>query len=369
MTLVTASTAAHLPAASDLIGRQYELAELTAALEDLRSGRGRLFLLTGDAGIGKTRLLEAVADVTAPTDTTVLWGRCWEGGGAAPYWPWSQVVGTVLRDLDGHRSSAYPEAVLRYVSELAAERAVVADRPRASSGIDLPGARAALFDAIVTLLRIRSAEGGLVVALDDLQAADEASLRLLQFVARELSSSPVLIVATYRDADVRSSPSLHQLMSAISRQGRRITLSGLDEDGVALLLRRITGGTRLVADARTIHDTTDGNPFFVQETARLLVAEHHLARDTAATGRVPVPEEVHLLIRRRLDPLPAEAHEALRMASVLGRDFEVGVLATLSDQSPDALLDVLDQGAELAVVEDRGLGRWQFCHALLREAL
>ena len=369
MTLVTASTAAHLPAASQLIGRQFELAELTAALDDLRSGRGRLFLLTGDAGIGKTRLLEAVADAAGPTDTTVRWGRCSEGGGAAPYWPWSQVLGSVLRDSDTSGRSPYPDAVMRYVTELAGELTACADSGPAPTTAHLPGARAALFDAIVTFLRIRSAQGGLVVALDDLHAADEASLRLLQFVTRELSASPVLIVGTYRDAEVRSSPSLHQLMSAISRQGRRISLSGLDEDGVALLLERITGGTRLVADARMIHDTTDGNPFFVQETARLLVAEHHLARDTAATGRVPVPEEVHTLIRRRLDPLPAEAYQALRMASVLGRDFEVGVLATLSDQSPDALLDVLDQGAELAVVEDRGLGRWQFSHALLREAL
>ena len=369
MTLVTASTAAHMPAAGALIGRDYEFAELMSALDDLRTGRGRLFLLTGDAGIGKTRLLEALADAAEPTDTTVLWGRCWEGGGAAPYWPWSQVLHAVLRDLDALGSSPYPDAVLRYVSKLVDERAVGADSVRASSAADLPGARAALFDAVVTFLRIRSSEGGLVVALEDLHAADEASLRLLQVVVRELSSSPVLIVGTYRDAEVRSSPSLHQLMSAISRQGRRIALSGLDEDGVGLLVERTTGGARVGADTRLIHDTTDGNPFFVQEVARLLVAEHQIARHVVAAGRVPVPEEVHALIRRRLDRLPAEAFEALRVASVLGRHFEVGVVAALSDRSPEALLDVLDRGAELGVVEDRALGRWQFSHALLREAL
>ena len=366
---MTASTAAHIPTAGALIGREYELAELISALDDMRSGRGRLFLLTGDAGIGKTRLLEAVADAAEPTDTTVLWGRCWEGGGAAPYWPWSQVLNAVLRDLDSSGSSSYPDAVLRYVSELVDERAVGAGSERLSSAADLPGARAALFDAVVTFLRIRSAEGGLVVALEDLHAADEASLRLLQVAVRELSTSPVLIVGTYRDAEVRSSPSLHQLMSAIARQGRRIALSGLDEDGVALLVERTTGGARVGADTRLIHDTTDGNPFFVQEVARLLVAEHQIARDVVAAGRVPVPEEVHALIRRRLEPLPAETHEALSVASVLGRHFEVGVVAALSDRSPEALLDVLDRAAELGVVEDRGLGHWQFSHALLREAL
>ena len=368
MTLVTASMAAHMPAAGALIGRQFELAELTSALDEIGSGRGRLFLLSGDAGIGKTRLLEAVADAAESTDITVLWGRCWEGGGAAPYWPWSQVLQAVLRNLGPSSSSAYPGAAMKYVTELV-EPAAGADPARGPLTANLPGARAALFDAIVTFLRIRSAEGGLVIAMEDLHAADEASLRLLQFVTRELSASPVLIVGTYRDAEVRSSPSLHQLMSAISRQGRRIALSGLDENGVALLLERTTAGARLAADARMIHDTTDGNPFFVQETARLLMAEHQIAREVAETGRVPVPEEVRTLIRRRLDPLPAEAYDTLRMAAVLGRDFEVGVLAALSDQSPDALLDVLGQGGELAVVEDRGLGRWQFSHALLRETL
>ena len=369
MTLVTAPTAAHIPAADTLLGRDYELAELMSALDDIRSGRGRLFLLTGDAGIGKTRLLEAVADAAEPTEVTVLWGRCWEGGGAAPYWPWSQVLHAVLRDLGSSGSSSYPDAVLRYISELVDERAVAAGSERLSSVADLPGARAALFDAIVTFLRIRSAEGGLVIALEDLHAADEASLRLLQVAVRELSTSPVLIVGTYRDAEVRSSPSLHQLMSAIARQGRRIALSGLDEGCVALLVERTTGGARVGADARVIHDTTDGNPFFVQEVARLLVAEHQIARDVVAAGRVPVPEEVHALIRRRLDPLPAETYEALSVASVLGRHFEVGVVAALCDRSPEALLDILDRGAELGVVEDRGLGRWQFSHALLREAL
>ena len=368
MSRVTASMAARMPAAGALIGRQHELAELTFALGDLHSGRGRLFLLTGDAGIGKTRLLEAVADTAERTDATVLWGRCREGGGAAPYLPWSQALHAVLRDLDSSASS-YPDAVLRYVSELLDGRRVGAGSGRLSSAPDLPGARAALFDAVVTFLRIRSAEGGLVVALEDLHAADEASLLLLQVAVRELSTAPVLIVGTYRDAEVRSSPSRHQLISAIARQGRRIALSGLDEDGVALLVERTTGGACVGADTRLIHDTTEGNPFFVQEVARLLVAEHQAARDAVATGRLPVPEDVHVLIRRRLDPLPSEAYEALSMASVLGRQFEVGVVAALSDRSPEALLDVLDRAAELGVVEDRGLGRWQFSHALLRETL
>ena len=354
--------------AGDLIGRQFELAELTAALDDLQAGRGGLFLLTGDAGIGKTRLLEAVADAAEPTDTTVLWGRCWEGGGAPAYRPWSQVLRAALRDLDPSTSPRYPEAAMRYVSELVPELAG-SDRVAVPSSSDLPGARAALFDAVATVLRMQSAERPLLLALEDLHAADEASLRLLQFAARELRSSPVLILGTYRDSEVRSAPVLHQLLSAIGRHGRLIALTGLDEGGVTQLLERTVKDVRLAADSRAVHETTEGNPFFVQEVARLLLAERQLARDVAGTGRLPVPEEVHGLIRRRLRPLPPEAHDVLKRASVLGRHFEIGVLSVIAGRSPDELLDILDLGAELAVVENRGLGRWRFSHALLREAL
>ena len=353
----------------DLIGRQFELAELTAALDDLQAGRGGLILLTGDAGIGKTRLLEAVADAAEPTDTTVLWGRCWEGGGAPAYRPWSQVLRAALRDPDPSASHRYPEAVRRYVAELVPDLAASDDRAGVPSTLDLPGARTALFDAVATVLRVQSAERPLVLAFEDLHAADEASLRLLQFVARELRSSPVLILGTYRDAEMRSSPVLQQLLSAIGRHGRLISLRGLDEAGVRQLLEHTAKGVRLAADSRAVHETTEGNPFFVQEVARLLLAERQLARDAAGTGRIPVPEEVHGLIRRRLHPLPPDAHDALKLASVLGRQFEIGVLSVIAGRSPDELLDILDLGAELAVVQNRGLGRWRFSHALLREAL
>ena len=352
-----------------LIGRQLELAELTAALDDLHGGRGGLILVTGDAGIGKTRLVEAVAGAAEPTDATVLWGRCWEGGGAPAYWPWSQVLRAAVRDTDPGAPPPYPAAAMRYVSELVPEVAQGDDRAGAPSSTHLRGVRAALFDAVATVLRMQSAQRPLILAFEDLHAADEASLRLLQFAARQLGSFPVLILGTYRDAEVRSSPTLHQLLSAVARHGRLMTLTGLNEEGVAKLLAHTTRGVRIAADARTVHGATEGNPLFVQEVARLLLAERQPAPDAARRPRIPVPEEVHDLIRRRLLPLPADAHDALQLASVLGRDFDVGVLSRLADRPLDELLDTLDLGAELAVVQRRDLGRWRFSHALLREAL
>ena len=352
-----------------LIGREHELAELSAALDDLQGGLGGLFLVTGDAGIGKTRLLEAVAGAAEPTDTTVLWGRCWEGGGAPAYWPWTQILRAALRYRGPSASPSCPAAVMRYVSELVPELTQGDERAGAPSGTDLPGARAALFDAVASVLRIQSAERPLVLAVEDLHAADEASLRLLQFAARQLRSSPILILGTYRAAEVRSSPTLQQLLTAIGHHGRIITLTGLDEAGVEELLERTTKGVRLVADAYRVHATTEGNPFFVQEVARLLLADRQLTRDGGGSRRVPVPEEVHDLIRRRLRPLPAEAHDALQLASVLGREFEVGVLSLVADRAPDELLDILEVGAGLAVVQNGDLGRWRFSHALLREGL
>lgn len=229
-------------AAQPLVGRDDEMSELVAGLEDARRGRGRVFLVGGDAGIGKTRLVEALVGAAEPTEARVLWGRCWEGGGTPPFWPFVQVLRSLITDaraetLHEMLGTAAPD-IATMVPELT--RVLPSVRPRAPS--DAPEARLRLFDAVTRALATAAAEaGGLVVALDDLHAADEPSLALLRDVAGKVARTHLLVVGTYRDAEARASPRSYRLLSDIGAADRRIELSGLDEQAAATLFEVESG--------------------------------------------------------------------------------------------------------------------------------
>ena len=342
---------------SGLIGREEELSELRAGLEDARAGRGRLFLLSGEAGIGKTRLLEAVVEHGARGGVRAVWGRCRESGGSPALWPWRQVLrscvaNTSAPDLAQQLGSAAPD-LAQLVPELHSPPVPPPPTPPP------PGARARLFDAVVDVLVSTAAQGGLVVALDDLHAADETSLRLLAHVAGQLSSSAVLVVGAYRDDKVRASPRLHQLVSAVARQGRRLALAGFDEADVARLVEDVLPDPVSPEVARDIRHLTDGNPLLAREAARLVATE----------GPARLPEDVTSVVRRRLDALSPTTRALLAHAAVLGREFDVRTLHLMAGREPEAVLDGLRQGADAGLVEPTRVRSWAFTHSLLGAAL
>ena len=346
---------------TDLIGRNAELAELEAALAEARRGEGGVVLVCGDAGIGKTALVEALVATTAPTEVHVAWGRCWGGAGAAPFWPWVQVLRAVV-DIasDGdlvRRLGPGAADVVQLLPEVATRLPALDPTPAAES----PDARLRLFDAVAAFIGATSTEtGGLVVALDDLHDADEGSLQLLQTIVHGLSRLPLLVVGTYRVDEVVRLPVHQRLLGLVSGAGRTIRLRGLDEEGVGALLARTATG----ADpdlTRRVHHATDGNPFLVYEAARLLA---HGRSDT-----VVLPEEAHAIVRARLEGLPADVRALLADAAVLGREFGLGALAHLTSRPADDVLDSLAEAAAAGVVEEVSLSQWSFVHALLQEAL
>jgi predicted ATPase len=199
------------------VGRERELEELSSGLADARAGRGRLFLLVGEAGIGKTRLADELARRAVAGGARVLWGRCWEGGGAPAYWPWTQVLRAYVRETP-------VEVALAQMGAGAPDLAQISPILRAQLGAaasDQPDqARFGLFDSLTSFLHAAAAARPLVLVLDDLHAADEASLRLLQFVARELRGAALLVVGTYRDADLRRAPALLTIVPISCARGR-----------------------------------------------------------------------------------------------------------------------------------------------------
>ncbi|HEX2272662.1 MAG TPA: AAA family ATPase [Acidimicrobiales bacterium] len=343
------------------LGRRDELAELRAGLDDIASSRGRAFLLAGEGGIGKSRLLDALVAEVEPTEVRAVVGRCWQPRAAPPLWPWVQVLRACTAELAD-------DALERHLGPGAADVAVlVPELGQRLPGLDpvqpspSPDARLRLFESVTAFLGNVAGDGGLVVALDDLHAADEASLRLVQHVAEGVGRSTILLVGTYRDAHVRSIPHLHRVIAAIARHGRRLVLAGLDEHDVATLLEHAMAEQVEPTVAREVHLATDGNPLFVLEVGRLL--------RMAPGASLPVPEDVHDVIRRRLDALSPPVREVLGVAAVVERPFDLPLLGAVSDLDVDALRPLLHEALALEVIVEVAPGRWWFSHELVQETL
>jgi YVTN family beta-propeller protein len=356
---------------SIFVGRERELAALTAGLDDAFAGHGRLFLISGEPGIGKTRLAEELAACARERGADVLVGRCWEAGGAPAFWPWVQVLRARARDRDREQLGAELAAGAPDIAEIVPElRQLFPDLPHPPA-LDSDGARFRLFDSVSLFLRATAEANPLVVVLDDLHAADEPSLLLLRFLARELEQSRLLIVAAYRDVDPTLSDPLSTAVIELAREPitRTLVLTGLDRPAVAQFIELTTDRAPAAELSAAVHAETDGNPLFVEEIVRLLAAEGRL--DDAAAPRLAIPHSVTEVIRRRLRQLPEDCTRVLAHASVLGREFDVDTLTRTTGLQLDHVLPLLDEAKEARLVADipGTAGRFRFAHVLIRDAL
>ena len=201
-----------------LLGRTRELADLDATLEETSAGHGGLVLLTGEPGIGKTRLATALGERAAGDGHRVAWARGWDGGGAPAFWPWVQIVRALAADRDDDALRTELGAGARWVAQLAPELRERLDLPEAGD-LESEQARFALFDAVTVFLRNTAAREPLVVLLDDLHTADLPSLLLLAFLARALSETRVLVITTHHEAGPRRGPEVEAVFGELTRFG------------------------------------------------------------------------------------------------------------------------------------------------------
>ena len=356
------------------VGRERELAELLAGVDEALEGRGRLFLVAGEPGIGKSRLTDELAAQARHRGVRVLYGRCWEAGGAPTYWPWVQALRAYVRDQP-------PDALRGQLGAGAAELAQILPEVRELLGdvspttaLDAEGARFRLFDATATFLRRASVERPLLIVLDDLNVADTPSLLLLQFVAGELSETQILLVCAYRDVDAGPADPLAATVRELARHGvtRRLHLRGLSEPDVARLIEIASGDAPPASVVAAVYQETEGNPLFVGEVVRLLADEGRL--ETVASEpswRLRIPQSVRDVIGRRLGRLSEECNRVLTLASVIGREFGLDALERFSGAPREQLLETLDEAIEARVVAEvpAALGRFRFSHALIRQTL
>jgi tetratricopeptide (TPR) repeat protein len=354
------------------VGRERELAVLTAALHDAIAGRGHLVLVSGEPGIGKSRLADELATRARGMDVSVLWGRCWEAGGAPAYWPWVQSLRSYARDLDVETLRSQLGRGGADLAELVPDVRDVVPGPSAPASVDPETARFRLFNAVADFLLNAGKAHPLMLVLDDLHAADTPSLLLLQFLATEVSNARLLLVGTYRDVDPTIRDPLSSALAELTRLPvtRMLPLSGLDRPEVATFIGRSAGvdpDERLVTG---MYEETEGNPLFLSEVVRLLVSEAKLANVALAPfPRLSIPHGIRAVIDHRLGSLSEESRSVLTLAAVLGREFGLDALALVGGLAPSAILELLEDAIAERVVTTAAPGRVRFSHALIRDVL
>lgn len=351
------------------VGREAELEQLRGAAEEALTGRGRLVLISGEPGIGKTRTAEELATYAQLRDATVLWGRGHEDEGAPAYWPWVQVIRAYVREAD-------PVALAWEMGSGAADIArvvpEVAERVGEVSGpaeADDEAARFRLFDSVSAFLSSASTSRPLVVVLDDLHWADEPSLLLLQFLVRALGESRLLLIGTYRDVELGRHHPLSRVLGELSGTAgaSRVGLHGLSEEDARRYIERTADAEPAPELVRAVHEQTEGNPFFLAEVVRLLATEGTL--ESSAAGSLTIPQGVRDVIGRRLDRLSEEANKALTVGAAIGRNFDAEVIARVKDADRGVLDAALADGVSAQLLTEFAPGRFRFSHALVRETL
>lgn len=345
-------TAALLP----LVGREHELFALDDALAQSEGGVGGLWLVVGEAGIGKSRLLEDVARRAEARGAIVAIGRAWESGGAPAFWPWVIVLRTIMRRrgrawLDPHRAAMLSQIL----PELADRNTATSDGPPSLAPHE---ARFRLLDAVVGVL-LEAAEGGaLCILLEDLHAADASSLLVLELLAAQIRSAPVVVVASHREVAAAQGPVASQLLQ-LARVARTLPLRRLQRDEVASYLAEVLPRAPTAALVDSLCAACEGNPLFMVELSRWVAAGHD--------GLV-IPTTLRAVIRERCDAAPQDVRTVLERAAVLGRQFDAAVLVAVLEGEPQPQV-AIDGALAAGLLEPAGAHGLRFSHVLVREVI
>jgi DNA-binding SARP family transcriptional activator len=346
-----------------LVGRDAELAILGDALTRSLGGDGRLVVLLGEAGIGKSRLAEELATLAASRGCQLMLGRCYETEQALPFAPWVDALRSArVTDRDALVAGLAPvwrAELARILPE------VGAGAPAARSDADPRN----LFEAVAQLLHHLAAEHPLVAMFEDLHWADEMSLRLMAFVGRRLPGRRIMLLVTARDEELALAPLLGQTLGELERDQRlvRVPLAPLSRaDTMALTSRLMTSG-RMPADVAAIEEeevwrASEGNPFVAVETIRALCQE----RGSRGDHRTPLPSRVHDLIARRLARLGEPSRQLVAVAAVVGRQCGFALLQRAADLPELEAARAVEDLVRQRVLHQSGDG-FEFAHDRIRE--
>ncbi|HEV2034221.1 MAG TPA: AAA family ATPase [Candidatus Dormibacteraeota bacterium] len=359
---------------ADLIGRETELSVLEDALLATLRGDGRVVILGGEAGMGKTRLVRELAARARRLNCVVMSGACSEAELSLPYLPFLEALGNHLATLDLPKLRDRLGPAADELAHLFPQMGRLAP-----AGADDTQAKHRLFESILLLLRDAASSRALLLILEDLQWSDPATRELLDYATRRLRSTNVLILATYRTDEMHRK---HALLPAIegwrrSGQADLIELKALPPLAVADMVCAIFEEARMSDEFRDfLHDRSEGNPFVLEEMLRDALDRGDIFRtdtgwDRKALGEMRIPTTVRDTILHRLERLSREEVLVLSAASVVGRSFDLSTLAAVTGIGEAAVLAALEAAVthQLLEEEDRNSARYRFRHALTREAV
>ena len=325
-------------------GRQVAAARLHEAFARARSGERCVALVTGEAGIGKTRLLAEFAHAVQRAGALVLYGRC-EEEPARPYQPFAEALAPLT----------VPDVLAGGLGGLSGGRP---GEPASDPDAD----RVRMFDAVAEWLEEVAAGRPLVLALDDLHWADRPTLLLVRRLAARPQRVPLLLLGSARDVERRPGHPLTEALAEIRRDRPvvRVPLHGLDEADVATVVEALTGTRPDRAATRALRERTGGNPFFVRE----------LAQHAGQGDAVSLPDAVNEIVAARVGRLPERARRLLEVAAVAGSEFDLELVRVGTTEPEETVLDALDDALRAGLVRELpGTERLAFAHALVRDAL
>jgi class 3 adenylate cyclase len=364
------------------VGRESELEGLLAATKHTTEGVRTVTFLSGEPGIGKTTLCRQLARSAQDLGVCVLYGRCDEDLGGS-YQPFAEALTNLVVHCDESLLSDHVAenggALLSLVPALSKR---LPDVQPAQSG-DPDSERMYLFGAVVNLLSLASAEGGLLLVIDDLHWADRASLQLLRHVCASHQLPKVMVLGTYRGSELSAGNVLSDTLASIRREGNadRIDLRGLEDFEILAMMEQVAGHVleqEGVDLAHAVRRETDGNPFFTTELLRHLAETGLIYRDDSGRWAASedlyergLPQSVREVVGQRVDRLGEETRNVLSLAAVIGRDFDIDVLAVSLGIDEDTLLDIIEPAvtAALLVEVEGSVDRYGFAHALTQHTL
>ncbi len=383
-----------------LVGREQELALLDRCWREAQAGQGGTVLISGEAGVGKTCLVEAFADRLRWRSVRVLWGRSYEFERALPYQPVAEALRTALPALTSDRLATVPAWAIAEVGRLVPE---VLERPvlgedhpvssreaqarsglEASAAHDLDEGQAHLFAGVTRLLaELSSRRRGLLV-LEDLHWASESTLQLLHYLACHLADQPVMMVGTFRPEALGLQHPLLALRRRLARErlARPLRLSRLSREAVETMVVEMSGaGEAVLPLAGRLYEETEGNPFFLMEIVKalfetgLIRLEEGSWKDDFARiseGELPLPASVTEAVRARVQRLDEKAQEAVRLAAVLGRAFDFELLNLAWGSGEEATLEALDDLLRQRLIDestDEADADYAFTHHKIQEVV
>jgi class 3 adenylate cyclase len=363
-------------------GREQEKTQLIDMVKKATAGSRQVAFVSGEPGIGKTSLCRQVAQHAHSTDVCVLYGRCDEDLGLS-YQPFAEALSHLVVNADDGLLTEHVRVHGIVLAGLVPALSTRVPDVAPLQSADPDTERARLFNAVVGLIAAASSDGGALVVLDDLQWADKATLQLLLHVARSGLLNNLMLLGTYRDSELSAGNALSDTLASLRREAdvARIDLSGLEDFEIVEMMEAAAGHEMLadgVALAHAVRQETDGNPFFTTEML-VHLSESGLVRQgddgqwVAAEDLYEqgLPQSVRDVVGQRVDRLGDDVRRVLSQAAVIGRDFDVDLLAAVADIDEEDLLDLLDRATASGLVTDveGTLDRYTFAHALTQHTL